>query len=235
MEPKPSSYVVELQCRIAIDADEIKDLRSELQAAREAYEAHDARLAVRDKHIDALKEQLQAAHDWIRQRIWSNHGCRGPELYGDDGELQCKHGDMRRMPMEQVFEIDSRHTLENYAAYMELREQLQAARNDLADALDLKNGVGPTVLTALATERDKLRIELQAAQAENLSQSVQVGALYAKLDAAQEQLQAAQAEYQDLMRQHAATLNAYGSCQEALEKLQGEKHASPPEEIPLQD
>ncbi len=36
-------------------------LTAELQAARQAYEAHDARLAVRDKHIDALKDQLQAA------------------------------------------------------------------------------------------------------------------------------------------------------------------------------
>jgi hypothetical protein len=38
---------------------------------------------------------------------------------------------------------------------MEGHALLERLANDLADALDLKNGVGPTVLTALARERDE--------------------------------------------------------------------------------
>lgn len=41
-----------------------------------------------------------------------------------------------------------------------LEAEVARLRNDLADALDLKNGVGPTVLTALAQERDAAQAEV---------------------------------------------------------------------------
>lgn len=55
------------------------------------------------------------------------------------------------------------------AKFAKLEAELAAAQreceilgNDLADALDLKNGCGPTVLTALVRERDAAQRELSA-------------------------------------------------------------------------
>jgi len=45
-----------------------------------------------------------------------------------------------------------------------LKAELEAARNDLDDALDLKAGHGPTVLTRLVRERDEIKAELEAAR-----------------------------------------------------------------------
>jgi len=45
-----------------------------------------------------------------------------------------------------------------------LNAELEAARNDLYDALDLKAGHGPTVLTRLVRERDEIRAELEQAR-----------------------------------------------------------------------
>ena len=44
----------------------------------------------------------------------------------------------------------------------ELRGDLAALRNDLSDALDCKNGTGPTALSLVIEERDSLRAELAA-------------------------------------------------------------------------
>lgn len=44
-------------------------------------------------------------------------------------------------------------------ACLALKTERGRLANDLADALDLKNGVGPTVLTALASERDALKAQ----------------------------------------------------------------------------
>ncbi len=43
----------------------------------------------------ALRAETQArqeAETEIRQKLWLNHGCGLPALYGDDGELQCGNG-----------------------------------------------------------------------------------------------------------------------------------------------
>lgn len=48
----------------------------------------------------------------------------------------------------------------------ELRGDLAALRNDLSDALDCKNGTGPTALSLLIEERDSLRAELAASRHE---------------------------------------------------------------------
>ena len=83
---------------------------------------------------------------------------------------------MMQKSLEAAYAIDfgpTSDTLLTTRHIKQLEAELQTLKNDLADALDLKNGVGPTVLTALATERDRL-------QAENI-------ALLAELQAAREE------------------------------------------------
>ena len=42
----------------------------------------------------------------VREFMWANHGCPLPNLYGDDGELQCNECmiDFRRMKIVDILE-----------------------------------------------------------------------------------------------------------------------------------
>ena len=70
-------------------------------------------LAAQRAEVERLRQQVALLEIWIRKRIWAGHGCDG--IYGDDGELQCNnitaHGrplDFKRMPLQELFELDIR-------------------------------------------------------------------------------------------------------------------------------
>ncbi len=67
-----------------------------------------------------------------------------------------------------------------------LQQEIAMLRNDLADALDLKNGVGPTVLTALATDRDRLHILLAGRNAAVDALQQQIAQVTEELDRARQ-------------------------------------------------
>ena len=54
-------------------------------------------------------------------------------------------------------------TLENLG-HGDAAEEIRELRNDLSDALDCKNGTGPTSLSLVIEERDSLRAELAASR-----------------------------------------------------------------------
>lgn len=40
----------------------------------------------------------------LRQLLWLRHGCSGPALYGDDGEMQCNNCliDFKRFTVDDI-------------------------------------------------------------------------------------------------------------------------------------
>jgi chromosome segregation ATPase len=90
-------------------------------------------------------------------------------LHSQVRELEAKLGASERQRYDMVNQAQARITaLEDQANYWqmsfeeskniraELQRRITQLENDLADALDLKNGVGPTVLTAMKKRIEQL-------------------------------------------------------------------------------
>lgn len=60
--------------------------------------------------IEDLKEKVSALESeqrLLRTMLWFRHGCSGPALYGDDGELQC-HACMIDFKRDSIVDIETK-------------------------------------------------------------------------------------------------------------------------------
>jgi len=261
-EMKPEPYGCEAghhycpSCDRSID---VSDLRAELQAARDENKRLKKTLNESDNYasFERLQQQLQAARDRnteyeIRLRaadivmerldvliargdIDARNAVADARLdYGEPFKYEAKENEQLQERMnhwipivteqiataqEQLREKDK--LLETAYAEHEVSDQLLAAsQREVARLVGEKTQIS----------RERMELQREVARLQEIEADNRI-----RLDDRQQRLDALHNEYQDLKHLHSATLNAYGSCQEALEELQGEKNASTPEEIPLQD
>jgi hypothetical protein len=142
----PANANLVLQGKIAAAEAELVKLRNQQvpeppSAQAEPITALDLAAYLSDSRPATIETDSPVWHDVIR--LLREQAERLRVLTEQNGKLDADRASWRRVAEG-------------------LQRRIAALENDLADALDLKNGCGPTVLTTLVAERDELEAQNRA-------------------------------------------------------------------------
>ena len=87
--------------------------------------------------------------------------------------LSARYLDTKQMLQDELAHESAAMLLQQAEQIEALKADLRRAKNDLADALDYKNGMGPTALGTVLKERDALKADAERYKGNTMTKQYQ--------------------------------------------------------------